>query len=465
MRNLSLLLALVLLASASSSASAQAPENVLLVIADDLGLTLGCYGDKIARTPTLDAFAKKATTFTRAYSTVASCSPSRSAIYSGLYTHQNGMYGLHHAPHSAQSHSWVVSLPNLLRAAGYWTGIIGKIHVGPKTAYDWEFESAKVNARDPASLAKSVKEFLGRREKRPFFLTVGLSDPHRAGVGFGNEAFAKNVDEIKVDPATIVVPYHLPDNDAVRKDLAEYYQSVARMDRAFGKILEALQESGELANTLIVFISDNGIPFPGAKTTLYGAGIHLPMLIACPGHKGGHTNQGLVSFIDLAPTILDWTGAKAPKYALPGKSILPILDEQNPKGWDAVYGSHQRHEITMDYPMRSLTTPRYKLIVNLDHKKDFPFASDLWGSPSWQSVRAGKLTMLGQRSVASYLQRPHEELFDLSQDPNELKNLAADPAFAETLSDLRRRLCQWQSATNDPWQILYREAEPQYNKK
>jgi len=465
MRIFSATLAVIALTIGASAAAAQAPKNVLLVIADDLGLTLGCYGDKVAQTPNLDAFAKKATKFTRAYATVASCSPSRSAIFTGLHTHQNGMYGLHHAPHSAQSHPWVVSLPNLLRAAGYWTGIIGKVHVGPKAVYDWEYEPAKVNGRDPGALAKSVKEFLARREKRPFFLTVGLVDPHRAGVGFGNEAFAKRDDEIQIDPAKIVVPYHLPDNAAVRKDLAEYYQSVARMDRAFGKILQALQESGELENTLIIFISDNGIPFPGAKTTLYASGIHLPMLIACPGHKGGGENHGLVSFIDLAPTILDATGAKGPKYALTGKSLLPILDEAGPKGWDAVFGSHQRHEITMDYPMRSLTTPRYKLIVNLEHQKDFPFASDLWGSPSWQSVRAGKLDSLGQRPVAGFLRRPKEELFDLSTDPNELKNLASDPAFAATLGSLRQRLRQWQTATNDPWQILYREDDLKYNSK
>jgi N-sulfoglucosamine sulfohydrolase len=247
--------------------------------------------------------------------------------------------------------------------------------------------------------------------------------------------------------------------------LAEYYQAVARMDRSVGLILQALQDSGEMENTLVIFVSDNGIPFPGAKTTLYEAGVHLPLLISCPRHKGGNACNGLVSFVDIAPTILDWTGAKPPKYALAGKSMLPILGDENPKGWDTVFGSHQRHEITMDYPMRSITTPKLKLIVNLDHKKDFPFASDLWASPSWQSIRESKLKMMGGRGVDAFLQRPKEELYDLSIDPDELNNLAANPVHTDVLANLRRRLRQWQSSTSDPWQILYREEEPQFNRK
>ena len=173
----------------------------------------------------------------------------------------------------------------------------------------------------------------------------------------------------------------------------------------------------------------------------------------------------MVSFVDIVPTALDWTKATGPKYKLPGRSILPILADDNPKDWDTVFGSHQRHEITMDYPMRSITTGKYKLIVNLDHKKDFPLASDLWGSPTWQAVRKDSMKLMGERSVEAFLQRPKEELFDLSKDPRELNNLASDPSHAETLAGLRRRLRQWQAGTTDPWQILYREEDPSYNKK
>jgi N-sulfoglucosamine sulfohydrolase len=143
---------------------------------------------------------------------------------------------------------------------------------------------------------------------------------------------------------------------------------------------------------------------------------------------------------------------------------MPILNDDQPKGWDTVFGSHQMHEITMAYPMRSITTRTHKYIANLDNEKEFPFASDLWGSPSWQSVRSGNLKMLGQRSVADFLHRPKEELFDLANDPHEMKNVAADPANAGVLTELRRRLRAWQQETNDPWTILYREEKASFNR-
>lgn len=188
-------------------------------------------------------------------------------------------------------------------------------------------------------------------------------------------------------------------------------------------------------------------------------------MIASPGQRQGTVNHGIVSYIDLAPTILEYAGAAGPKYKLPGRSLLPILGDENPKGRDVAFGSHQRHEITMDYPMRTIITPQYKLVVNLEHKKDFPFASDLWGSITWQSIRNSSGPSMGKRSVKSFLHRPKEELYDLTADPDELANLASNPALATTLGELRGRLRQWQAETNDPWQILYREEDAKYNLK
>jgi N-sulfoglucosamine sulfohydrolase len=448
-------------------AQAQAkPKNVVLIVADDLGRQLGCYGDPVIKSPNIDGLAKRGVRFPHAYATVSSCSPSRASIYTGLYTHQNGQYGLQHPPHSQQCHAWVQGLPNLLRAAGYFTGLIGKFHVGPDSSFQFNRLMTKTKGRDVNSFAQLAREFLKDTEKKPFFLVVAYQDPHRAKQGFGNEPFVGDPKEVKYDPKKVIVPYHLPDCEAVRKDLAEYYQSVTRMDRGVGLILEVLRETGTLDETLIIFISDNGIPFPGAKTTLYNAGINLPLIIAGPGIPQGRTNNAMVSYIDLTPTILDVAKAKQPQYKfkLPGRSILPIVNDDNPKGWDTVFGSHQFHEITMYYPMRTIVTPKYKLIINLDHQKAYPFASDLWGSPSWQNVRKTGEKMMGLRPVASYLQRPKEELYDLSSDPNELKNLAADSAHVQALGDLRQRLRTWQQETGDPWTILYREEKASFNR-
>jgi N-sulfoglucosamine sulfohydrolase len=450
-----------------AAAAQTAPKNVVLIIADDLGLDLGCYGNKVIRTPHLDALAKKGVRFTRAYATTASCSPSRASLLTGLYTHQSGQYGLQHAPHSQEAHPHVQSLANLLRAAGYFTGIIGKVHVGPAQAYNFHAVLTKIpkgGARNVAGMAQQARDFLREANKRPFFLVYGFVDPHRSKEGFGNELFPKDPDEVRYDPKKVLVPPHLPDRPEVRLELAEYYQSVTRMDRGVGLLQEELREAGRLEDTLIIFVSDNGIPFPGAKTTLYAAGVHLPLIVAGPGVPGGRSNNALVSWVDIAPTVLDWAKAKGPAYRLPGRSFLPILGEENPKGWDTVFGSHQFHEITMYYPMRSLTTRTHKYILNLAPSQPFPFPSDLWASATWQGIRKRGDKIMGGRDVATFLQRPKEELYDLTKDPHELRNVAADPAYGEVLADLRRRLRAWQNETGDPWTILYREEDPKYNR-
>ena len=448
-------------ALAQEPAAGQKPRNVVLIIADDLGLDLGCYGNRAIRTPNLDKLAKRGVRFTRAYATVSSCSPSRASILTGLYTHQNGQYGLQHPPHSQQTHPWVQSLPNLLRAGGYWTGLIGKFHVGPNSVYAFDQVITKGTGgnRDVAAMARLAREFIGRREQRPFFLVYTFSDPHRAAKGFANEKFAKDPAEVRYDPGKVNVPYHLPDTPEVRRDLAEYYQAVSRMDRGVGLLLDVLRAAGQLDDTLIVFISDNGRPFPGAKTTLYAAGIHLPLLVSGPGVPPGRTSDALVSYVDLAPTILDWAQAKGPKYKLPGRSLLPLLRGEEGKVRDAVFASHQFHEITMAYPCRAICTKKYKLILNLTPRLEYPLASDLWGSPSWQGILKRGDKMMGQRSVAAFLHRPREELYDLSKDPDELRNVAADPAYAEVLTDLRRRIQAWREETNDPWLIVDRRPQ------
>jgi N-sulfoglucosamine sulfohydrolase len=195
------------------------------------------------------------------------------------------------------------------------------------------------------------------------------------------------------------------------------------------------------------------MPFPGAKTTLYDAGVHLPLIIASPLQKErGTANRALVSWVDIAPTVLEWAAARAP-YRLPGRSLLPILDDTDPKGWDTVCGSFVFHEITNYYPMRSIRTRRYKYIRNLAHPLEFPFASDLYGSKTWLGVIGRRDTMLGKRAVAAYVHRPAEELYDLDRDPGEFTNVAGERTYAGVVAEMRKRLRQWQVETKDPWII------------
>jgi N-sulfoglucosamine sulfohydrolase len=430
-------------------------RNVLLLIADDLGLQVGCYGDAQARTPHLDALAKSGVRFSHGFAAVSSCSSSRATVYTGQHIHTNGQYGLAHAAHNFSTRVGVKSLPGLLNAAGYRTGIIGKIHVQPRSVYPFGVEITKdlAGARDVGAVARAATSFFKDVGDSPFALVVGYTDPHRAARGFANDRSYDGIKTAEFRPADLPLPYFLSDHPETRADLADYYQSVHRLDQGIGLMLAALAKAGHADDTLVLFISDNGMPFPGAKTTLYDAGLHLPLIVRSPlQKKAGVVNQALVSWVDLLPTILDWTGVKAPAN-LAGRSFLPILTEENPRGWDEVFASHVCHEVTMYYPMRSIRTRTHHYIRNLAHKLDYPTAQDLFESPTWQGVLKRGDRMLGKRSTEQFTHRPAEELYDLQKDPDELHNLAGGEEAGTVLADLRKRLKDWQERTGDPWLV------------
>jgi N-sulfoglucosamine sulfohydrolase len=440
-----------LLSTIPYSANA-AGKNVLLIVADDLGLQVGCYGDKVAKTPNLDAFAASGTRFTHAFASVASCSPSRASLLTGMPTHQSGQYGLAHATHNFNSFKATKSIPSWLQPAGFRTGVVAKLHVLPKEVYPFDAEIAD-GGRNPVQVTEKAKKFIQDAGDKPFFLLVGLTDPHRAAKGFANEGkYPADVPKVKFDPKKVPVPGFLPDTPEVREDLADYYQSVVRLDDGVGRLLKMLEELKKSDDTLVIFLSDNGIPFPGAKTTLYDSGVNLPLIIRKPGGKAGQVTSAMASWTDIAPTVLEWAGVPIPKK-LPGRSLLPVLGNPDAAGWDTVYGSHQFHEVTMYYPMRMVRTRTHKLILNLASGLEYPSASDLWGSPTWQAVLSQDLKMLGQRSRGNFLNRAKEELFEVQADPLETKNLVSDPKQADVLKALREKLETWREATNDPWLI------------
>jgi len=435
-------------------------KSVLLIIADDLGgRDLGCYGNSVVLTPALDVLASQGTRFTHAFATTASCSPSRSVLYTGLQTHASGQYGLAHPPHSFHTHDKVKSVFTYAKQAGARVGVIGKKHVEPASVYPTDFEP-QFGARNVSRMAELAGEFLKETGDKPFLLVVGFADPHR---DFDNRKDHPGVDEVKYDPAKVVVPSHLPDVPEVRADLAEYYQSISRMDQGVGKVLAALEESGRAKDTLVIFTSDNGMPFAGAKTNVYEPAIRLPFIVRLPEGTAPRTvtptSDAMISFVDVTPTILDWLGAfpsgKGKRPAFHGRSILALLngegEKDDSKDWNKVYCSHTFHEVTMYYPMRVVRTRDHKLIRNLAHELSFPLASDLYRSPTWQAVIDQKLQKVGLRSVHDYLHRPPVELYDLNSDPREVNNLADDPKYASLRKELEKDLEEYRTRTQDPW--------------
>ncbi|MEL1265366.1 sulfatase [Pseudoxanthomonas putridarboris] len=441
---------------AVAAPAARGPRNVLLIVADDQGLDAGVYGGPV-RTPAIDALAAEGCLFEQAYATVSSCSPSRSVLYTGLYSHTNGMYGLAHGAHNQSLLAGVRTLPWRFRQAGHATALVGKHHVTPESAlpYDAWLAPEQPGNRDVAFMAREAGRFIRAQGGRPFFLTVGYSDPHRAERDFANADWPQ-VERMRYSPVDVVVPDHLPDLPDVRTDLAQYYESVSRLDAGIGLLLAQLHEAGHGDDTLVVYLSDNGRAFPGAKTTLYDAGIHLPLVIRAPGRGvAGLRSDAMVSWIDIAPTLLDWAGIAVPEDephgALPGRSLLPLLAGGATTGRDAIYGSHGFHEIDQYYPMRTVRNRRHQYILNLAPELPYPIAGDVASSPSWAAIRAEPGARLGRRTLEAFLHRPAEELYDLQADPAQVDNLAADPAHGEVLATLRRQLTDWRARTRDPW--------------
>ena len=456
-----------LVGGAPSSAVATQPRradsrarNVLLIVSDDHGYDLSCAGGKV-RTPVLDALAHEGTLFTDAYASVSSCSSSRATLYTGLYSHTNGMYGLAHDVHNFSLLDDVKTLPWMLKQAGYATALVGKLHVEPEALLDYDawLLPEQPGNRDVAAMGHAAGRWLRERGEQPFFLTVGYSDPHRAGdaSAFGNTREWPEVPRQRYAPADVAIPTHLPDLPEVRADLAEYYEAVGRMDAGVGILLRELKDAGHERDTLVIYLSDNGRPFPGAKDNLYYEGIHLPLIVRAPGAtQTGLRNRAMVSWIDITPTILDWARVKAPtgyRYLpLPGRSILPILAESDPNGWDEVFATHSFHEINQYYPTRSLRTRKYSYFLNIEPSLAVPVASDVALSGSWRAITSTPGAKLGKRTLAAFEHRPAEELYDLVADPDEVMNLADDPRHAAALVALRKRLSDWRTVTHDPWQ-------------
>ncbi len=451
-------------------------HNILLITADDLGVQLSCYGDPVANTPNIDKLAAESVRFETAYVSQASCSPSRSTMFTGLYPHGNGHYGLANANVGFQVHQELYDdlLPNVLKRAGYRTGIIGKLHVNPEKQFQFDMRHGEgFGSRQVKKQLQFARQFVSQSDDRPWFLMFNLFDPHVArkrlpGGGRGPQFFPNQVEGL---PKSVLTaddvppwPWQQINNPAQRTKIAGYYNCVHRIDAAIGMLTHLLRETDHWDNTLIIFIGDHGPPFARGKTSCYEAGLRIPFLARWPGVSEPHASNRLVGTVDIFPTFLDAAGVKTQRR-LHGSSLRPVLVDNESANWRTTLGAEfHYHGASPFFPRRAITDGRFKLIHNLR-------ASELSASSSVDGDRAPAMAQQlnadhPARQAMERLENPPEwELYDLKSDASEFVNLSSDPAMADVLRRLKQVLREWQEQTNDPFtDAQFRRAvEQKYN--
>lgn len=408
--------------------------NFVLIIGDDISVDdFGCYGHPHIRTPNVDALAANGIRFTNVYLTASQCSPTRCSIISGRYPHNTGAPELHMPLPQGQP-----LFPLDLKQAGYHTVAAGKWHMGryPKAAFTRRESSAGPGGED--HWLSCLRQ---RPQDRPFFMWFASGDAHRSWQPDDHAQPHK--------PTDAVIPPYMADMPGTRKDLAAYYDEVHRLDRHVGLVVAELKRQQVLDNTVIIFIADNGRPFPRCKTWLYDSGIKTPLIVHWPNRitNPGVLCHSLISATDIAPTILELAGLRTPP-SIQGISFAPLCTNPTRQIRNYAFAEHNWHDQSAHE--RLVRWKNYVYIRNARPDLDNLVAAH-WNELSYKDLfhlrEQGKLTP--PQADVFRCPRPAEALFDLSTDYHQLKNIIADPNHKKALDHLRLIMDQWQRRTGD----------------
>ena len=401
------------------------PPNVLYLHSHDTGRYVEPYGHAVV-TPNLQQLANQGVVFREAFCAVPTCSGSRACLLTGQYGHTNGMLGLAHR--GWELNDYREHIVHTLRRAGYWSALIGEQHVSidpERLGYD---RVVKLESTHVASVAPTAIELLASGPPEPWFLSVGFFETHR-------EFFApSSVGDVLYSRP----PANLPDDPATRRDMAAYTASARSLDQGVGAVLAALDTQELVDDTLVLFTTDHGVAFPGAKATLYDRGLGVALILRGPGaFEGGRVIDALVSHLDVYPTLCELAGLEPPPF-VQGLSLLPLARRETLEIRDEIFAEATFHAAYE--PQRCVRTQRYKYIRRYGDRET-PVLANTDDGPS-----KDLLLSLGwaERRI------PAEQLYDLAFDPGEAANVAGDAEYAQVRHDLAGRLDRWMRETADP---------------
>lgn len=422
--------------AATPSGNGESKPNFVVIIADDLGrddLTL--YGDGTVRTPNLESLAARAMRMDNAFLTASSSSPSRCSILTSLYPHKTGAQELHQP---LPADRVTVAVP--LREAGYYTASVGKWHQGPEVMNQFDLIVQAKQANPSAFGDDCIKALRERPSEKPFFIWAASTDPHRP---YTQDTLREN------PPGEVFVPPYYPDADHVREDLADYYNEITRFDRHVGMILAELECQGLSDNTFVVVMSDNGRPFPQAKTRCNLQGMATPMIVYYPPMtRPGSVSKALISSIDLMPTILELAGTRFPGE-IDGRSFASILGKPSASFRKYAFAEHNFHDFTA-YE-RAIYTTRHILIHNFLPELPGTPPADALNGKTYRYMReiynSGALPI--SQSDIFTVPRNEYELFDYRSDRFCMENLCGKPSARGAAKKLSAELAEWRKATDD----------------
>lgn len=448
LRNLRLALVSTVVVSCALTASLAAEKpNILIITVDDMNCdSMGAFGSKLpGTTPHMDRLAKQGLKFNYAHVQVGNCYPSRNVLFSSLYPHTNGVEGFFPVENKYPV------LADLMKAAGYYAAIAGKVtHSTPHHPYGWDEALSLHRAKNPEAYYDATKRMVAASKKagKPFCININISDPHKPFYKGPGDAYQPSR---VYKPAEVPVPGFLFDHPNVRRELALYYSSVRRADDCVGKTLAALDESGEADNTIVMFLSDHGMPLPFAKTQLYHHSTHTPWVVRWPGKvkPGAVDDHHMISAIDALPTLLDVAGIKHPK-GFQGRSFAPLLVGEKQDGRDAVFkeyneASNRRRDI-----MRAVQTRKYLYIFNPWSDGVRQTRTATFGTVTYRTmVELSKTDPKIAARRKLFESRVLEEFYDVQNDPDALNNLIDDPKYKDQIKAHRKLLEDWMTRTDD----------------
>lgn len=426
---------LLLAISATSAAGGDKP-NFVIVIADDHGFHhSSVYGSPEFETPNMQSLASEGIHLTNAYVASPACAPSRAALFTGLMPYRNGIVG----NHETELKPGVQSLIPLLIEQGYEVAFSGKVAHGRSNDQAYVPDEVNIIERDPRTdtRLKNVEAYLKNRtnRSRPLALFVGCVDTHTPW---------PNPDAARIDPADVVIPPRIFDTPESRVEMSRYIESAENVDRKLGTIRKFAADYLDPANTMTVYTSDHGLAWPFGKWSLYEAGIRTPFIATWPGKiKAGSTNDAMVSWIDVIPTLIDLAGGSS-SPDIDGRSFAKVLTGHTGQHRDVIFATHKGDKTWNVYPIRSVRKGPWKYILNLHPEFANTTHTDILsdkkanGGQHWPSyIEAAKTNPDAAAFLHDFHSSPAEELYDVVNDPFEQKNLAESPQHAERLAELR----------------------------